>query len=129
MISLILLTYLGNRGKYVINLPIDDFCQGNCEYLPGEEVKEMQMKIHLSGMAVVATMLMILAGGCASSSTLVQPAETSHMKSAVGTSDELSPLAPAEAKNVRKVGNQWMCDMNGQVMVYNGATGKWEPKH
>jgi hypothetical protein len=92
-----------------------------------QEVKEMQMKIHLSGMAVVATMLMILAGGCASSSTS-QPAETSHMKSAVGTSDELSPLAPAEAKNVRKVGNQWMCDMNGQVMVYNSASGQWEPQ-
>ncbi len=87
----------------------------------------MQMKIHLSGMAVVAAMLMILAGGCASSSTS-QPAETSHMKSAVGTSDELSPLAPAEAKNIRKVGNQWMCDMNGQVRVYNSASGQWEPQ-
>ncbi|MGO9175085.1 MAG: hypothetical protein ACLQED_02915 [Desulfobaccales bacterium] len=87
----------------------------------------MQMKIHLSGMAVVATMLMILAGGCASSSTS-QPAETSHMKSAVGTSDELSPLAPAEAKNIRKVGNQWMCDLNGQVMVYNSASGQWGPQ-
>ena len=60
-----------------------------------QEVKEMQMKIHLSGMAVVAIMLMILAGGCASSSTS-EPAETSHMKSDVGTSDELSPLAPSE---------------------------------
>ena len=39
-----------------------------------QEVKEMQMKIHLSGMAVVAIMLMILAGGCASSSTS-EPAE------------------------------------------------------
>jgi uncharacterized lipoprotein len=56
----------------------------------------MRMKIHLSGMAVVAAILMILAAGCASSSTLAQPAETSHSKSAVGTSDELSPLAPSE---------------------------------
>ena len=86
----------------------------------------MQMKIHLSGMAVAAAMLMLLAGGCAS--TLEQPAPTSQMKSAVGTSDELSPVAPGEAKNMRKVGNQWMCDMNGQVMVYNGASEKWEPK-
>ncbi len=92
----------------------------------GQEVKEMQMKIHLSGMAVAAAMLMLLACGCAS--TLEQPAPTSQMKSAVGTSDELSPVAPGEAKNMRKVGNQWMCDMNGQVMVYNGASAKWEPK-
>ena len=48
------------------------------------------------------------------------------MKSAVGTPDELSPLAPPEAKNIRKVGNQWMCDMNGQVMRYNAATSVWE---
>ncbi len=45
--------------------------------------------------AVEAIILMILAGGCASSSTLVQPAETSQ-KSVVGTSDESSPLSPAE---------------------------------
>lgn len=88
----------------------------------------MQMKIHLSGMAIVATMLMILAGGCSSSSTS-QPAETSLMKSIFGTLNEFSPLAPAEARNVRKVGNQWMCDINGQVMVYNKATGNWEPQH
>jgi hypothetical protein len=93
----------------------------------GQEVEEMQMKIPLSGIAVVAAMLMILAGGCASSSTS-QPAETSHMKSAVGTSDEMSPLAPAEARNMRKVGNQWLCDMKGQAMVYNAASGQWEPQ-
>ncbi len=90
----------------------------------------MQIKVHFSGMAVVASLLIILASGCASSSSsLVQPAETSHMKSAVGTPDELSPLAPPEARNIRKVGSQWMCDMNGQVMIYNAATGKWEPNH
>ncbi len=88
----------------------------------------MQMKIHLSGMAVAAALLMLFAGGCASSSTLEQPAPTSQMKSAVGTPNELSPMAPPEARNVRKVGNQWMCDINGQVMVYNGASEKWEPK-
>ena len=87
----------------------------------------MQIKIHLPGMAVVASMLLLLASGCASSSQqLEQPAMTSHMKSAVGTPDELSPLAPPEAKNIRKVGNQWMCDMNGQVMRYNAATSLWE---
>jgi len=88
----------------------------------------MQRKIHLSGMAVAAALLLLFGGGCASSATLEQPAPTSQMKSAVGTSNELSPLAPAEAKNVRRVGNQWMCDMNGQAMVYNGASAKWEPK-
>ena len=90
----------------------------------------MQIKTRISGMAVAASMLIILAGGCASSSSpLVQPAQTSHMKSAVGTPDEMSPLAPAEAKNIRKVGNQWTCDVGSQVMVYNAATGQWEPKH
>ena len=90
----------------------------------------MQIKVHFSGMAVVASLLIILASGCASSSSsLVQPAETSRMKSAVGTPDELSPIAPPEARNIRKIGNQWMCDMNGQVMIYNAATGKWEPNH
>lgn len=54
---------------------------------------------------------------------------TSHMKSAVGTPDELSPLAPPGAKNIRKVGNQWMYDLNGYVMVYNAANARWEPKH
>ena len=87
----------------------------------------MQIKIHLPGMAVVASMLLLLASGCASSpQQLEQPTMASHMKSAVGTPDELSPLAPPEAKNIRKVGNQWMCDMNGQVMRYNAATSVWE---
>ena len=89
----------------------------------------MKIKIYLSGMAVVASMLIILASGCASSSaSLEQPPVTSHMKSAVGTPDELSPLAPAEAKNLRKVGNRWLCDLNGQGMVYNDASARWEPQ-
>ena len=101
-----------------------------------QEVTEMNPKIHLFGMAVAASMLLVLASGCASSSSpssspssFEQSPMTSHMKSAVGTPDELSPIAPAEARNVRKVGNQWMCDLNGQVMVYNSASGQWEPKH
>jgi hypothetical protein len=90
----------------------------------------MLIKINFLGIAVVAAMSLILAGGCASSSQqLEQPSMTSQMKSAVGTSDELSPLAPPEARNIRKVGNQWMCDINGQAMGYNAATGKWESKH
>jgi hypothetical protein len=102
----------------------------------------MQKKIHLSGMAVVASMLLILANGCASSSvepssskaqssvlSIEQPPMTDYMRSQIGTSNELSPIAPAEARNVRKVGNQWMCDLNGQAMVFNDATARWEPKH
>ena len=89
----------------------------------------MKSRIYLSGMAFAASMLLVLASGCASlssssssPSSFEQSPMTSHMKSAVGTPDELSPIAPAEARNVRKVGNQWMCDLNGQVMVYNDAT-------
>lgn len=89
----------------------------------------MKMKFYLSGTALAAFMLIILVGGCASSSSpLVQPAETSHMKSVVGTPEELSPLAPPEAKNIRKVGNQWVCDVNGKTMVYDNAKSCWEPQ-
>ena len=87
------------------------------------------MKINriLSGLALVTSMFMILAAGCASSSqNLEQPPKTSYMKSAVGTSNELSPMAPPEAKNIRKVGNQWQCEINGQEMKYNPAAGLWE---
>ena len=89
----------------------------------------MQINIRLSGMALIAAILLIFASGCASSSQqLEQPAMTTHMKSVVGTPDELSPMAPAEARNLRKVRNQWMCDLNSQVIVYNDATGQWEPQ-
>ena len=101
----------------------------------------MQLKIHFSGKVVVASMLLILASGCASSSvepssskaqsaviSIEQPPMTEYMRSQIGTPNELSPIAPAEARNVRKVGNQWLCDLNGQVMVYHDATGKWEPQ-
>ena len=90
----------------------------------------MQIKIYLSVMAVVASMSLALASGCASSSSpsLGQPQMTDYMRSKVGTPDELSPIAPAEARNVRKVGNQWMYDLNGQVWVYNDASARWEPQ-
>ena len=101
----------------------------------------MQIKTHLSGMAVAASMLIILASGCASSSvepssskaqssvlSIEQPPMTDYMRSQIGTPNELSPIAPAEARNVRKVGNQWMCDLNGQAMVFNDASACWEPQ-
>jgi hypothetical protein len=87
------------------------------------------MKINrtLYGLALVTSMFTIFAAGCASSSqNLEQPPMTTYMKSAVGTSNELSPMAPPEAKNIRKVGNQWQCEVNGQEMRYNPATAHWE---
>ncbi len=81
----------------------------------------------LSGLVIATLMFMFLASGCSSSSQpLQQPPMTSHMKSAVGTSDELSPMAPPEAKNIRKVGNQWQCEINGKEMRYNPASAQWE---
>ncbi len=50
------------------------------------------------------------------------------MQSQVGTSNELSPLAPAEAKKVQKVGGRWTCELNGQPMMFNNATSCWEPQ-
>jgi hypothetical protein len=105
------------------------------------EVGKMQVKVHLSRITLVASMWIILGSGCASSpvespSSQVQPSGifikqepmTSYMRSQVGTPNELSPLAPAEARNVQKVGNQWTCEINGQPMIFNDATSCWEPQ-
>jgi hypothetical protein len=98
-------------------------------------------KIHFSGMAGLVSLLLILGSGCASPPVAPPPSQaqpsgvfieqvpiTSHMRSQVGTPNELSPLAPAEARNIRKVGNRWCCDLNGQGMVFNSATSCWEPQ-
>ncbi len=85
-------------------------------------------------MALAASLLIISAGVCNSSSApagvirLEQPAMTDYMRSRVGTPDELSPLAPADARNVHKVGDQWVCEVNGQTMVYNSAAACWQPR-
>jgi hypothetical protein len=86
----------------------------------------MHVKIHLAGPAVVAALLLMLGSGFAAPQ-IEQSTMTPYMRSAVGTPDELSPLAPAEAKKVRKVGNRWTCEINGQPMVYNEAASRWEP--
>src|SRR4030042_7087652 len=99
----------------------------------------MQVKIHLSKVTMVASMLIILISGCASSpggspSSQVQQSGifvkqdpmTSYMRSQVGTPNELSPLAPSAAKKVQKVGNHWTCELNGQTMIFNDATSCWE---
>jgi len=101
----------------------------------------MQVKIHLSRVTMVASILIILISGCASSPVaspssqvqqsgifIKQEPMTSYMRSQVGTPNELSPLAPAEARKVQKVGNQWTCEINGQPMIFNDATSCWEPQ-
>ena len=102
----------------------------------------MKMKINLLGMALAASMLIILANGCASSSvtpssstaqssvvSIDQPLMTDYIRSQIGTSNELSPVAPSQARNIRKVGNHWLCDLNGKEMIFNDASACWEPQH
>jgi hypothetical protein len=89
----------------------------------------MSARIHFTGMAGIVTLLLILGSGCVSSpSEVQQPPATGYMRSTVGTPDELSPLAPGEAKNLRKVGNHWVCEVHGKTMVYNEAAARWEPQ-
>jgi hypothetical protein len=92
-----------------------------------QEVEAMRVKIYLAWTAGVGALLLMMGSGFAASE-IVQPPKTSYMQSTVGTPDELSPLAPAAAKKVCKVGNQWTCEINGQPMVYNEAASRWEPK-
>jgi hypothetical protein len=87
----------------------------------------MHSKIHCAWVAGVGVLLTLLGNGFAAP-PIEQPPKTSYMQSTVGTPDELSPLAPAEARKVCKVGNQWTCEINGQPMVYNEAASRWEPK-
>jgi hypothetical protein len=90
----------------------------------------MRLKNNLAGMAVALSLLLVSAGGCGSSSSaLQQPQPTGYMRGAVGTPNELSPMAPGNARNLRKVGNQWVCEVNGKTMVYNNAASCWEPQH
>jgi hypothetical protein len=92
-------------------------------------LKEMRLKQNLAGMAVATSLLIMLGSGCASSpSTIQQPAPTAYTRSTAGTTSELSPVAPGEGRNVRKVGDHWLCEVNGKTMVYNNATQSWEPQ-
>jgi len=85
------------------------------------------VKMYLVWMAGVAALL-LMGGDVFAAPPIEQPPKTSYMQSREGTPDELSPLAPAEARKVCKVGNQWTCEINGQPMVYNEAASRWEPK-
>jgi hypothetical protein len=102
----------------------------------------MPVKNFLASMAMVVSLLSVLGSGCASSPgpSASSPARSSsgiyveqvpitgYMRSQEGTPNELSPLAPPQARNIRKVGNRWLCEMNGGSMVFNGANSCWEPQ-
>ena len=96
----------------------------------------------LARIAVIALLLIFWGSGCASSGGeqaspkaqatsagihVEQVPITSYMRSQVGTPNELSPLAPAQARNIRKVGGQWLCDLDGQVYVFDGVSN-WVPQ-
>jgi len=87
----------------------------------------MRAKKYLAGLAGAAVLLLV-GGNVFAAPPIEQPPRTSYMQSRVGTPDELSPIAPPEAKKVCKVGDQWTCEINGQPMVYNEAASRWEPK-
>jgi hypothetical protein len=98
------------------------------------------MQIKLGLFMVMAAALLLILPGCASAPAgppssqaqagifVEQVPVTSYMLSQVGTPNELSPLAPAEGRNVRKVGNRWFCDLGGRPHVFNSATSRWEPQ-
>jgi hypothetical protein len=101
----------------------------------------MQTKISLAT-AAFAALLIILVCGCASSGsapssssataapggaiTVPQVSMTPYMRSRIGTPDELSPLAPPQARNVHKEGDHWACEIGGQHYIFNGAS--WVPQ-
>jgi hypothetical protein len=87
----------------------------------------MHVKIHLAFVAALVALLTCLGSGFGAP-PIEQSPMTPYMRSAVGTPDELSPLAPAEARQVKKVGDRWTCVINGQPMVYNDAASRWEPQ-
>jgi hypothetical protein len=87
----------------------------------------MHVKRHLAIFGVVMALLAGSGSGLAAED-IVQPPQTPYMRSTVGTPDELSPLAPAEARQVKKMGDKWTCILNGQLMVYNEAASRWEPQ-
>jgi hypothetical protein len=86
----------------------------------------MHVKRHLAFLGAV--MALLVGSGSGFAADIVQPPQTPYMRSTVGTPDELSPLAPAEARQVKKVGDKWTCILNGQLMVYNEAASRWEPQ-
>ena len=88
----------------------------------------MHVKNRLAGLAVAALLLLFLGSGCATSSGYKNPDVETTKQRTTGTSDELSPLAPVGAINVKRVGKQWTCEQNGRVMIYDDAASCWQPR-
>jgi hypothetical protein len=88
----------------------------------------MHVKNRLAGLAAAASLLTILGSGCGSPSVYKNPDVETTKQRTMGTSDELSPQAPVGATNVKRVGNQWTCEHNGRLMIYNDTASRWEPQ-
>jgi len=88
----------------------------------------MHGKNRLAGLVAVASLLAILGVGCAPASSYKNPDVEATKQRTLGTADELSPLAPVGGEKVRKVGNQWTCEVNGRTMIYDDAASCWQPK-
>ena len=88
----------------------------------------MHVKNRLAGLAVAALLLLFLGSGCGTSSGYKNPDVEATKQRTAGTSDELSPMAPVGATNVKRVGNQWTCEQNGRVMIYDDASSGWQPR-
>ena len=88
----------------------------------------MQVKNRLAGLTAAALLLFAVGSGCVPSSGYKNPdVETTKQRTA-GTADELSPQAPVGATNVKRVGNQWTCEQNGRLMIYDDAASCWQPR-
>ena len=88
----------------------------------------MNVKNRLAGLAVAALLLLFLGSGCGTSSGYKNPDVEATKQRTAGTSDELSPMAPVGATNVKRVGNQWTCEQNGRMMIYDDAASCWQPR-
>jgi hypothetical protein len=88
----------------------------------------MQLKNRIAGLGVVVSLSLLLGIGCASSSGYKNPDVEATKQRTAGTADELSPLAPVGATNVKRVGNHWTCEQNGRIMIYNDAASCWQPQ-
>ena len=88
----------------------------------------MHVKNRLAGLAVAALLLLFLGSGCGTSSGYKNPDVEATKQRTAGTSDELSPMAPVGATNVKRVGNQRTCEQNGRVMIYDDAASCWQPR-
>jgi hypothetical protein len=89
------------------------------------------IKVHgknrLVGMALAASLLILVGSGCAPASGYKNPDVEATTQRTKGTADELSPVAPVGATNVKRVGSKWTCEQNGRTMIYDDAASCWKP--